>query len=63
LGQWAAEEARPFGWVSLESADRDPIHLLRRIADTVQEIRPLDDAVWDALASPGSHRSGWWYRG
>jgi LuxR family maltose regulon positive regulatory protein len=53
LGQWAADDARPFGWVSLDSSDGDPIHLLRRIAETLHEIQALDDAVWDALASRG----------
>jgi LuxR family maltose regulon positive regulatory protein len=53
LGQWAAADGRPFGWVSLDSRDGDPIHLLRRVADTLQEIHAFDNAVWDALASPG----------
>ena len=53
LGQWAAEDVRTFGWLRLESSDGDPIRLLRRIAGALQEIHPLDDAVRDALASPG----------
>ena len=53
LGQWAEDDVRRFGWVGLESSDGDPIHLLRRIADTLREFHALDDAVWDALASPG----------
>jgi LuxR family maltose regulon positive regulatory protein len=58
LGQWAAEDGRPFGWVSLDSSDGDPIHLLRRLCEALQEIRALDGAVWDALASPGVSPAG-----
>jgi LuxR family maltose regulon positive regulatory protein len=53
LGQWAADDPRPFGWISLDSSDGDPIYLLRRITDALHKIHALDDAVWDALASPG----------
>src|SRR4029450_12991275 len=44
---------RPVGWISLDSSDGDPIYLLRRITDALHKIHALDDAVWDALASPG----------
>jgi LuxR family maltose regulon positive regulatory protein len=53
LGQWAADDPRPFGWISLGSADGDPIGLLRRIVDALKKFQAIDDTVWDALASPG----------
>ena len=28
LGQWAAKDARPFAWVSLDDADNDPVVVL-----------------------------------
>ena len=32
LAQWAAKDARPFSWVSLDDADNDPVVLLSYIA-------------------------------
>jgi LuxR family transcriptional regulator, maltose regulon positive regulatory protein len=50
--QWAAEDARRFGWVHLDASDNDPIRLLRHIALAVHQIHPLDDAVWRGLDLP-----------
>jgi LuxR family maltose regulon positive regulatory protein len=52
LGQWAGEDERSFGWVDLDESDNDPVLLLRHIALALHHIRPLNDAVWRALASP-----------
>jgi LuxR family transcriptional regulator, maltose regulon positive regulatory protein len=57
LAQWAARDARPFAWISVDSRDADPIVLLRHLAGAMHAIRPLEAQVLEALADPG--RSMW----
>jgi LuxR family transcriptional regulator, maltose regulon positive regulatory protein len=53
LAQWAARDARPFAWVTVDAHDNDPVILLRHIAVAVGTAAPLDPAVPAALKSPG----------
>jgi LuxR family maltose regulon positive regulatory protein len=57
LAQWAARDARPFAWISVDARDADPIALLRHVATAMQALRPLGPHVLEALADPG--RSMW----
>ena len=52
LSQWVGEDDRSFGWVRLDESDNDPVNLLRHVALALHQIQPVDDAVWQALASP-----------
>src|SRR3954467_435731 len=54
LAQWAARDARPFAWVSVDDRDNDPIVLLRHVALALHGIEPLAPSVLDTLAAPGS---------
>ncbi len=54
LAQWASRDPRPFGWVSVDERDRDPIVLLRHIAAALDELDPLEPRVFEALADPGA---------
>ncbi len=53
LAQWAARDARPFAWVSIDECDNDPVVFLRHLATALDRIDPLDAALLDALRSPG----------
>lgn len=46
LAQWAADEGRPFAWVSLDERDNDPILLLRYVLASLERagIPPAPDA-------------------
>src|SRR3954452_1090045 len=54
LAQWAARDARPFAWVSVDDRDNDPIVLLRHVALALHGIEPLAPSVLDTLAAPGT---------
>jgi LuxR family transcriptional regulator, maltose regulon positive regulatory protein len=49
LSQWAARDARPFAWVSVDERDDDPFVLLKHIAAAIDRIEPLGAHVTDAL--------------
>ncbi len=51
LEQWASRSSRPFAWVSLDQHDNDPVVLLSYVAAAVDRVRPLDPAVFEALAA------------
>jgi LuxR family transcriptional regulator, maltose regulon positive regulatory protein len=53
LAQWAAREPRPFGWISVDGHDNDPVVLLTYAAVALQRLIPIDSSVFDALRSPG----------
>jgi LuxR family transcriptional regulator, maltose regulon positive regulatory protein len=53
LAQWAARESRPFGWISVDGHDNDPVVLLTYAAVALQRLIPIDSGVFDALRSPG----------
>ena len=48
LAQWAREDPRPFMWLTLEPADRDPARLLSRLCLALHELDPLEDHDLDA---------------
>src|SRR3954452_8057034 len=50
LSQWAAEDSREFGWVTVDEADGDPVRLAGHLAMALHRIEPLDPAVFRALA-------------
>jgi LuxR family maltose regulon positive regulatory protein len=54
IAQWAARDARPFAWVSLDDRDDDPVSLLTYIAAALHRIHPVDIAVFRGAAAPGS---------
>jgi LuxR family maltose regulon positive regulatory protein len=60
LAQWAAKDVRPFGWVSIDERDNDPVVLLRHIAAALDRIDPIetlgaevlqktDAPIWDVI--------------
>ena len=51
LAQWAAEDARPFAWVSLDGRDNDPVAFLTYLAAAADGIRRVDAGVFRAAAS------------
>jgi LuxR family transcriptional regulator, maltose regulon positive regulatory protein len=58
LSQWAERGGQPFAWVSVEEPDNDPKVLLTYVAEALDAVQPIDDRVFDALASPGSSVPG-----
>ena len=58
LTQWAEHDGRAFAWVSVEEPDNDPKVLLTYVAAALDAVEPVDERVFDALASPGSSVPG-----
>ena len=58
LAQWAERNGRSFAWVSVDERDNDPKVLLTYVAEALNRIEPIDERVFDALASPGSSVPG-----
>jgi LuxR family transcriptional regulator, maltose regulon positive regulatory protein len=58
LSQWAERNGQAFAWVSVEEPDNDPKVLLAYVAEALDGIEPLDQRVFDALASPVSSVPG-----
>jgi len=52
LSQWAETSGQTFAWVSVEAPDNDPKALLSHVAEALDAIEPIDDRVFEALASP-----------
>jgi LuxR family transcriptional regulator, maltose regulon positive regulatory protein len=52
LAQWADGDPRPFGWISVDGRDNDPVVLLTYAAVALQRLIPIDSGVFDALRSP-----------
>jgi LuxR family transcriptional regulator, maltose regulon positive regulatory protein len=57
LAQWAARDRRPFGWVSLDERDNDPVVLLTHVAAALDGVEALDPKVFSALAAGGASMS------
>ncbi len=51
LGQLAETTHAPLAWVSLDSSDQDPVHLLAELATALEELLPIDPSVVAALQS------------
>ena len=58
LSQWAERNGQAFAWVSVEEPDNDPRVLLTYIAQALDTVGPIDQRVFDALASPVSSVPG-----
>ena len=58
LSQWADRSGQAFAWVSVEEPDNDPKVLLAYVAQALNDIEPLDQRIFDALASPVSSVPG-----
>ena len=58
LSQWAEANGQSFAWVSVDEADNDPKVLLGYVAQALDAVEPLDERVFDALASPVSSVPG-----
>ena len=54
LSEWAERNGRAFAWVSVDDGDNDPKALLAYVAEALDAVEPIDELVFDALASPGS---------
>src|SRR5436190_21603872 len=55
LAQWAASRGQhPFAWVSVDQHDNDPVVLLTYVAVALDRVAPIDQGVFEALASPGA---------
>jgi LuxR family transcriptional regulator, maltose regulon positive regulatory protein len=58
LSQWAERNGQAFAWVSVDEGDNDPKVLLRYVAEALDAVEPIDERVFDALASPVSSVPG-----
>jgi LuxR family maltose regulon positive regulatory protein len=58
LAQWAELDGQPFAWVSLDERDNDPKVLLSYVAAALDAVQPLDERLFEALASPTSSVPG-----
>ena len=58
LAQWAEGNGQSFAWVSVDEGDNDPKVLLAYVAEALDAVEPVDERVFDALASPGSSVPG-----
>ncbi len=58
LSQWAERNGQAFAWVSVDEGDNDPKVLLTYVAEALNAVEPIDERVFDALASPGSSVPG-----
>jgi LuxR family maltose regulon positive regulatory protein len=58
LSQWAEHSGQSFAWVSVDEGDNDPKVLLSYVAAALDAVEPIDERVFDALASPVSSVPG-----
>src|SRR3974390_2591512 len=58
LSQWAEANGQAFAWVSVDEPDNDPKVLLTYVAEALDEVEPVGERVFAALASPGSSVPG-----
>src|SRR5580700_3697726 len=58
LAQWAERDGKEFAWVSLDEKDNDPKVLFTYVAQALDAVQPVDERVFDALASPASSVPG-----
>jgi LuxR family maltose regulon positive regulatory protein len=58
LSQWAEHNGQAFAWVSVDEADNDPKVLLGYVAAALDAVEPVDERVFDALASSASSVPG-----
>ena len=53
LVEWARQDGRPSAWVSLDRTDNDPVALFGLVATALDQLSPVDPAVFNDLASSG----------
>jgi LuxR family maltose regulon positive regulatory protein len=58
LSQWAEHNDQAFAWVSVDEPDNDPKVLLSYVAEALDEVEPIGERVFAALASPASSVPG-----
>ncbi len=58
LSQWAERNDQSFAWVSVDEGDNNPKVLLTHVAEALDAVEPIDERVFDALASPVSSVPG-----
>jgi LuxR family transcriptional regulator, maltose regulon positive regulatory protein len=58
LSQWAERNGQAFAWVSVDEGDNDAKVLLSYVAEALDAVEPIDERVFDALASPASSVPG-----
>jgi LuxR family maltose regulon positive regulatory protein len=58
LSQWAERDGRAFAWVSVDDRDNDPKVFLTYVARALDQVEPVGERVFDALASPTSSVPG-----
>jgi LuxR family maltose regulon positive regulatory protein len=58
LSQWAERDGRAFAWVSVGEQDNDPKVLLTYVAEALDQVEPVGQRVFDALASPAGSVPG-----
>ena len=58
LSQWAERNGQAFAWVAVDEGDNDPKVLLSYVAEALDAVEPIDERVFEALASPVSSVAG-----
>jgi LuxR family maltose regulon positive regulatory protein len=58
LSQWAERDGPAFAWISVDDRDNDPKVLLTSVARALDQVEPIGEQVFDALASPTSSVPG-----
>jgi len=58
LSQWAEHSGQAFAWVTVDEHDNDPKVLLSYVAEALDRVQPVDERVFEALASPVSSVPG-----
>jgi LuxR family transcriptional regulator, maltose regulon positive regulatory protein len=51
LAQWAERDPRPFGWLTVDEQDNDPVALLRNMAVALDRVEPIARPMRFTLAS------------
>ena len=58
LAQWMSRSRRPFGWITLDDRDNDPVVMLSYIAAALDRIEDLPAGVFEALSPPAASIDG-----
>jgi LuxR family maltose regulon positive regulatory protein len=53
LALWAQQDDRPFGWITLDTVDNDPVALTTAILAALEPIVPFSSAIGQGLRSAG----------
>ncbi|HET9248462.1 MAG TPA: hypothetical protein VFP13_00785, partial [Actinomycetota bacterium] len=58
LAEWAEVDGRPFGWVSVDEADGDPVVFLGHVVVALDRIERIEPRVFESIASPTGANPG-----